>query len=178
MTTNLKKELGGAEPAADGLAAGGVVADDFDGSGDGDGEDESNAAPEKAPEKKSDGDGERVEVNAAADHRREENVGGDEMEDPEHGVNTQERRDGVIFAESHESDGSPGHDHAEVGNEIEDAGNERGEKSEVETKAPEEEPTGDHENESDHGSAHHVATQNIAYIVERVADFGALGRWK
>ena len=64
----LRTELGGAEPAADGLTAGGVVADDFDGGGDGNGQDETDAAPQEAPEEKRDSDGEGVKVNAAADH--------------------------------------------------------------------------------------------------------------
>src|ERR1700683_2724003 len=95
------------------------------------------------------------------------------MEQTEHGVDAEKWTDGVIFAEGHEVYRSPGHDDAEIWNEIEDAGHERGEEGEVEAKAPEKEPARNNENESHHGSAHDVAAQNITDIVESVADFGA-----
>src|SRR5271170_3365614 len=91
-----------AEPAACGLPAFHMVADDLDDCGDGDRQDQAHATPHPSPEEDGNRERKRVEPHAPANECGNQQVGGDDMEQREHRANANERLDGVKLLEADE----------------------------------------------------------------------------
>src|SRR5215469_8042478 len=92
------------------------------------------------------------------------------MEENKHAKNADEGSYRMKLFESDEQRWHKGHDHSEVRDQIEDAGNERGEKREVESDAPEEKPARDDQNQAYKRRSDHVAAQHVRDVGKCLLD--------
>src|SRR5581483_1352661 len=156
----------GAHPAADGFPLFGVVADDAQRGGDGNGEEKSHAAPDPSPKEQRNRDGDGVELNAAANKLRRDEVLREDVDAGEDAGNHHEDADGVPLGQGEEKRRQPGEHGAEIGNHVQETGNEPHEDRIVQAKKPEEEAADGHDEQRDDTHAEKVVPQNVAQVLK------------
>ena len=90
----------------------------------------------------------RVQANAPADQRRNQQIRRDDMEGRQHGENPQIGRKRVVLLQPDEERRNPRHYRAQVGDQIAQAGNKSRQEREIEPQGQKEQPARDHQNQA------------------------------
>ena len=88
---------------------------------------QSSGAPDPALKKQRDRHRQRIQMDAFSDHRRKEQIGGDQMQKHQHRVNSKELPDGVELIQANERRRNKRQHHAEIRHKIENSRNKSGE---------------------------------------------------
>src|ERR1700683_2574686 len=162
-----------AEPATDGLQLFDVIADHFDYGGYRNRQQPDHRAPQETEEEEGYGQCQCVEADAPAHQRGNQQVVGDEVKQREDGEDADKGAGSVELFDADQDRRHPGKHHAQIRNQIQQAGKQTEQEGKIQSHAPEEKPTEDDQNQADERGTDHVAAQYHGDVRQSFFYFGA-----